>query len=329
MSGTTMSVLVALALAFGFVNGFRNAATSTATAVSTGVMRPHEAVVWIAAANFIAVVIFPMTVAGMVASGIVNPDLIDRRVVLAALVGALATCLVAWRVGIPASLAHALVGALAGAAALHAGLDALFVPGIVAIALFVLLAPALAFVAGTLLVVLVSRAAFRTAPRRVDRWFRGLQRLSTVLFGIGQGANDAQKTVGLLWLLAWLAGTAGPQRAPDWAIWWGFIALALGALVGGWYTVRAMDQKLTKLRAVGGVCADSGAALVLGAATLIGVPISSNQTLTGAIAGVGATHRTSAVRWQRVGSLAWAWLVTMPLAAAAAALALWVVRLLI
>jgi inorganic phosphate transporter, PiT family len=328
MTGSFLFLLVGLALLFGFVNGFRNAATSTATAVSTGVMRPHEAVTWIAASNFLAVFLFPMTVAATVASGIVDPALVDHRVVLAALLGALTTCGVAWRFGLPASLAHALVGALAGAAVAHGGAAALFVPGLLAVALLVVAAPLIALVIGSLLVVVVSRTAFRSAPRRVDRRFRRLQRVSTVLFGLGQGANDAQKTVGLLWLIAWLAGTAGPSGPPDWAIWWGFVALALGALVGGWYTVRAMGQKLTRLKPVGGVCADTGAALVLGAATLVGIPISSNHALTGGIAGVGATYRASSVRWGRVSSLAWALVVTLPAAAIAAALASWALRLL-
>jgi PiT family inorganic phosphate transporter len=328
MTGTLLFLLVGLTLSFGFINGFRNAATSTATAVSTGVMRPHEAVAWIAASNFLAVFLFPMTVAATVASGIVDPQQIDHSVVLASLAGALATCLLAWRLGIPASVAHALVGALAGAAATHGGASALFAPGLVAVIVLVIAAPVLAMAIASLLVVAVSRLAFRASPRRVDRRFRGLQRLSTVLFGFGQGANDAQKTVGLLWLVAWLGGTAGAAGPPPWAIWWGFVALALGALVGGWYTVRTMHMTLTRLKPVGGVCADTGAALVLGAATLAGVPISSNQALTGGVAGVGATYRASAVRWGRISGTAWAIVVTLPAAAIAAALAIWVLRLL-
>lgn len=321
MSGTLLNLLVAFALLFSFLKGFRNAASATATAVSTGVMRPHQAVAWTAVFNFSAILVFPMSVAATVGFGIAEPALVDHRVVAAALVGAVVWSLLAWRVGIPSSATHALVGGLAGAAVAHAGTGALVASGLWLVVLFVFAAPVLALLAGSLLVLLVSRLAFRAAPRRIDNGFRRLQWLSSALYGLGQGANDAQKAIGVVWLLLMLAGTATMVRPPSWVAWWSFIALAVGTLLGGWRTVRTMGQKITRLRPVGAVCADTGAAVVLLAATVAGIPVSTNHTLTGAIAGVGSAHHTSAVRWSRAGNIVWAWLLTMPAAAATAALA--------
>jgi inorganic phosphate transporter, PiT family len=329
MSGTLLGVLVALALLFGFLKGYLNAAGSTASVVSTGVMRPHQAVAWAAAFNFAALFVFPMTVAATVATGLVDAASIDHRVVAGALVGALAWILVAWRVGIPASATHALVGGLAGATAAHAGTGALVASGLLTVVVFVVAAPLLALLLGSLLVLLVSRLAFRAAPRRVDRGFRLLQRLSSALFSLGQGANDAQKAAGVVWLLLMLAHGSAPGSLPAWVAWWSYIALALGTLLGGWRTVRTMGQKIARLRPVGAVCADTGATAVLVAATLAGIPVSTHHALTGAIAGVGSAHKTSAVRWGRAAPLVWAWLLTMPAAAAAGALAWAVGRLLL
>jgi inorganic phosphate transporter, PiT family len=329
MSGTLLNLLVGFALLFSFYKGFRNAASSTATVVSTGVMRPHQAVAWTAAFNFAAIFVFPLTVAATVATGIVDPALVDPHVVFGALAGTLAWSVLAWRFSIPSSATHALVGGLAGASIAHAGTAALIAPGLLAVVLLVVLAPFAALLLGSLLVLLVSRLAFRAAPRRIDRSFRRLQRLSSAFYALGQGANDAQKSVGVIWLLLILAGTASVGAVPGWAVWWSFIAFASGTLFGGWRTVRTMGQKITRLRPVGAVCADTGAALVLLAATVAGIPVSTHQTLTGAIAGVGSAHKTSAVRWSRAANVTWAWLLTMPVSVATAALAWGIGRLLL
>lgn len=327
MSPTWYGLLVALALGYAFLNGYRNAAASTVTAVSTGVLRPHEAVAWTAAMQFAAMFVFPMTVAATLAHSVVDPRQIGLAVLWVALVVSVAGCLIAWRLGVGASLMQAFVGALVGATLAYAGPDAVIGSGLALIVVFIVLAPALAFILSGVGMVGVSRLLFRTSPRRIDRRFRSLQRLSTLAYALGAGANDAQKAVGILWLVLWIGKPTDGQDLPGWAVAWPFIAITLGTLAGGWRAVRAMELRVSRIKPVGGVCADSSAALVLAGATLAGIPIATHHTLSGAIAGAGSAERRSSVRWSRLFAMVLAWLITLPGAGLIAALTVLAMRL--
>jgi PiT family inorganic phosphate transporter len=322
-------VLVALALAFDFMNGFHDAANSIATVVSTGVLRPHQAVIWAAFFNFVAIFIFHLKVAATVGKGIVDPEAIDHYVIFGALVGAIAWNLITWYYGIPSSSSHALIGGMIGATLAKAGIEPLLAPGIVKTATFIVVAPLLGMTLGALLMIAVSWACVRGSPRRVDRWFRRLQLISSALYSIGHGSNDAQKTMGIIWLLLITAGMTTQDHLPYWVIVSCYVAIALGTLFGGWRIVKTMGQKITKLRPVGGFAAETGGAMTLFLASSFGIPVSTTHTITGAIVGIGAAQRTRAVRWGVAGNIVIAWLVTMPAAAAMAAIAYYVGRMLL
>ena len=325
----TLVVLVALALVFDFMNGFHDAANSIATVVSTGVLRPHQAVIWAAFFNFVAIFIFHLKVAATVGKGIVDPEAIDHYVIFGALMGAIVWNLITWYYGIPSSSSHALIGGMIGATLAKAGIEPLLAPGIVKTATFIVVAPLLGMTLGALLMIAVSWACVRGSPRRVDRWFRRLQLISSALYSIGHGSNDAQKTMGIIWLLLITAGITTQDHLPYWVIVSCYVAIALGTLFGGWRIVKTMGQKITKLRPVGGFAAETGGAMTLFLASSFGIPVSTTHTITGAIVGIGAAQRTRAVRWGVAGNIVIAWLVTMPAAAAMAAIAYYVGRMLL
>ena len=319
-------LLVALALAFDFMNGFHDAANSIATVVSTGVLRPTQAVVFAAFFNFIAIFIFHLSVAATVGKGIVQPGVVDTHVVFGALVGAITWNIVTWYYGIPSSSSHALIGGIVGAVIAKSGTGALLSAGVGKTVLFIFVSPALGFLLGSLMMVIVAQVFRRAAPLKIDRWFRRFQLVSAGAYSLGHGGNDAQKTIGIIWMLLIATGytAAGESSPPTWVIISCYIAIAGGTMFGGWRIVKTMGQKITKLKPVGGFCAETGGAMTLFLATALGIPVSTTHTITGAIVGVGSTQRASAVRWGVAGNIIWAWILTIPASAFVAALAYWV-----
>ena len=320
--------LVVLALVFDFMNGFHDAANSIATIVSTGVLKPYQAVAWAASFNFLALFVFDLNIAATVGKGIVEAATIDHVVIFGALVGALAWNIVTWLFGIPSSSSHALIGGLIGATLAASGPDSLIASGISKTALFILLSPALGYLLGGLLMLVTSWTFFKATPRGTDRWFRRMQLVSSALYSLGHGSNDAQKTMGIIWLLLIAAGItdAAASRPPEWVVVSCYVAIAVGTMFGGWRIVKTMGQKITKLKPVGGFCAETGGAMTLFLASGFGVPVSTTHTITGAIVGVGASQKFSAVRWGLAGTIVWAWILTIPASAAMAALAWWAGR---
>jgi PiT family inorganic phosphate transporter len=319
-------LLVALAIAFDFMNGFHDAANSIATVVSTGVLRPTTAVVFAAFFNLVAIGVFHLSVAATVGKGIVNPGVVDTHVVFGALIGAITWNVVTWYYGIPSSSSHALIGGIVGAVLAKAGAGALIGAGIWKTVLFIFISPLMGFLLGSLMMVLVSWICRRATPSRVDRWFRRLQLVSAGAYSLGHGGNDAQKTIGIIWMLLIATGytAAGAQSPPTWVIVSCYAAIAMGTMFGGWRIVKTMGQKITKLKPVGGFCAETGGAITLFLATALGIPVSTTHTITGAIVGVGSTQRASAVRWGVAGNIIWAWIFTIPASAFVAAIAYWV-----
>ncbi len=316
----TVAVLVVLAVLFDFMNGFHDAANSIATVVSTGVLKPQQAVLFAAFFNVVAIAVFQLKVAATVGKGIVEPGIVDQHVVFGALIGAIVWNVITWWYGIPSSSSHALIGGIVGAVTAKAGLSALVGTGVWKTVAFIFVSPALGFLFGSLLMVIVAWLFRRTTPLRVDRWFRRLQLVSAGLYSLGHGGNDAQKTIGIIWMLLIASGyaAAGDKMPPSWVIWVCYIAIGLGTMFGGWRIVKTMGQKITKLKPVGGFCAETGGAMTLFIATALGVPVSTTHTITGAIVGVGATRSMSAVRWGVAGNIVWAWIFTIPASAAVA-----------
>lgn len=318
-------ILIALALLFDFMNGFHDAANAIATVVSTRVLKPHTAVAMAAVCNFIAVLIFPLTVAATVGKDTIDPLVVDQYVVFGALIGAVFWNFVTWYFGIPSSSSHALIGGLVGAAVAKAGTGALIAAGLIKIIVFIVLSPLLGFVFGSIMMILVSWAFVGSTPRRVDKWFRRMQLISASMYSLGHGGNDAQKTIGIIWMLLIAAGQVKfNERVPMWVIVSCYTAISLGTLFGGWRIVKTMGQKITKLKPVGGFCAETGGAITLFIATAMGVPVSTTHTITGAIVGVGASQKMSAVRWGVAGNIVWAWILTIPASAFVAAIAWWI-----
>ncbi len=318
-------LLVALALAFDFMNGFHDAANSIATVVSTGVLRPTQAVVFAAFFNFVAIFVFHLSVAATVGKGIVEAQVVDTHIVFGALVGAIAWNVITWYYGIPSSSSHALIGGIVGAVIAKAGASALITSGILKTVIFIFVSPTLGFIFGSLLMVLVGHMFRKSRPSKVDRWFRRLQLVSAGAYSLGHGGNDAQKTIGIIWLLLIATGyvAAGEKSPPTWVIVSCYVAIALGTMFGGWRIVKTMGQKITKLKPVGGFCAETGGAITLFLATSLGIPVSTTHTITGAIVGVGSTQRASAVRWGVAGNIVWAWIFTIPASAFMAAIGYW------
>src|SRR3954468_3984323 len=310
-------LLIAVALVFDFMNGFHDAANSIATVVSTGVLKPAQAVLFAAFFNVVAIGIFHLSVAATVGKGIVQPGVVDTHVVFGALVGATTWNLVTWYYGIPSSSSHALIGGIVGAVIAKAGAGALIAGGIWKTVTFIFISPVLGFLLGALLMVLVANVFRHASPLKVDNLFRRMQLVSAGLYSLGHGGNDAQKTIGIIWMLLIASGYASATSTmpPTWVIWSCYIAIGLGTMFGGWRIVKTMGQKITKLKPVGGFCAETGGAITLFLATALGVPVSTTHTITGAIVGVGSARRASAVRWGVAGNIVWAWIFTIPASA--------------
>jgi inorganic phosphate transporter, PiT family len=320
----TIVMLVIVALAFDFMNGFHDAANSIATVVSTGVLKPYQAVIWAAFFNFVAIAIFELKVAATVGKGIVDPAFVDNHVIFGALIGAISWNVITWYVGLPSSSSHALIGGMIGSTVAKAGTGPLLAPGIIKTSAFIVVAPVLGMLlSGTIMVALSWLLRTRT-QRQTDRWFRRLQYVSSALYSIGHGGNDAQKTMGIIWLLLMSAGLATPQHLPNWVVVACFIAIAIGTLFGGWRIVKTMGQRITKLRPVGGFSAETGGAISLFLATAFGIPVSTTHTITGCIIGVGSAQRARAVRWGVAGNIIAAWVLTIPASALIAACAWWI-----
>jgi PiT family inorganic phosphate transporter len=321
---TQLVLLVALALAFDFMNGFHDAANSIATVVSTGVLKPYQAVAWAAVFNFLAIAIFEMKVAATVGKGIVEPDIVDNRVIFGALIGAISWNVITWYYGIPSSSSHALIGGMIGSVLSKTGTSGLLLPGILKTGAFIVASPLIGFTWSALLITGVSWLFFRKSPNRVDRLFRRLQLVSSALYSLGHGSNDAQKTMGIIWLLLIASGHATRDHLPFWVINACYFAIACGTLFGGWRIVKTMGQRITKIRPVGGFSAETGGAMALFLASGFGIPVSTTHTITGSIIGVGSAQRGfSAVRWGVAGNIVMAWIVTIPASASIAAAGWW------
>jgi PiT family inorganic phosphate transporter len=317
--------LIVVALAFDFMNGFHDAANSIATVVSTRVLKPYQAVLAAAAFNFVAVFVFHLSVATTIGKGIIDQGVVDHLLVLGALTGAISWNILTWWYGIPSSSSHALIGGLVGAAVAKAGSWALIPAGILKTVAFIFISPIVGLLFGATLMVIVSWLFVRSTPSRVDRWFRRLQLVSSSLYSLGHGGNDAQKTIGIIWMLLIGAGYLGTKDpVPIWVVVACYVTIALGTAFGGWRIVKTMGQRITKLRPVGGFCAETGGAMMLFLATGFGIPVSTTHTITGAIVGVGAAQNVSAVRWGIAGNIVWAWVLTIPCSAFIAGLAWWI-----
>jgi PiT family inorganic phosphate transporter len=326
MPGTVI-LLVALALFFDFVNGFHDSANSIATVVSTRVLSPRAAVIWAAFFNFVAFLIFPLHIANTIGKGIIDPNIVDSRVIAATLVGASLWDLLTWYWGLPTSSSHALIGGFVGAALVKVGTSALVWSGIIRTVVFMVVAPVLGLVLGLLLGVAVAWACRRASPLRVDFLFRKGQLLSAALYSLGHGGNDAQKTMGIIAILLFSAGLLGKTfYIPTWVVLSCQAAMGLGTLFGGWRIVKTMGQRVAKLRPVDGFCAETGGALTLYLASALGAPVSTTHTITGAIMGVGSLKRLSAVRWGVGGDILAAWLLTIPASALVSSLCYWLLR---
>ena len=321
--------LIAVALAFDFLNGLHDAANSIATIVSTRVLRPHYAVLWAAFFNFIAFLVFGLHVAQTIGTGIIEPSIVDHQVIFAALVGAIVWNLVTWALGIPSSSSHALIGGLVGGGMAKAGISAAVWSGLSKTVAAIVLSPLVGFLLAMILVAIVSWLSVHSTPFAVDSAFRILQFVSASLYSLGHGGNDAQKTMGIIAVLLFSQGHLGAEfSVPFWVVLSCQASMALGTLMGGWRIVRTMGLRITKLTPMQGFCAETGGAVTLFMATVLGVPVSTTHTITGAIVGVGAARRASAVRWNIAGTIVYAWVITIPASAIIAAATYWAVSLL-
>jgi PiT family inorganic phosphate transporter len=322
--------LVAIALIFDFINGFHDAANSIATVVSTGVLKPQHAVLWAAFFNVIAIFIFHLKVATTIGKGTIDPAIVDHTVIFGALIGAIVWNLITWYYGIPSSSSHALIGGLVGAAMIKSGTDVLIWSGIGKAVLFIFISPLLGLILGSLLMIGVAWIFNHSTPLRVDKLFRRLQLFSAALYSIGHGGNDAQKTIGIIWMLLIASGISHTgDDVPMWVIVSCYLAMGLGTMMGGWRIVKTMGQKITRLRPVGGFCAETGGAITLFLASALGIPVSTTHTITGAIAGVGSVYGIRKVRWGVASGIVWAWILTIPASALIAALAWCIGRLIL
>jgi PiT family inorganic phosphate transporter len=320
--------LIGVALFFDFLNGLHDAANSIATIVSTRVLRPQYAVFWAAFFNFIAFLFFGLHVAETIGRGIVNADIVTPQVIFAALVGAISWNIITWHYGIPSSSSHALIGGLVGGAVASAGSVAIVWAGLLKTVAAIVLSPLTGFILALVLVFIVSWAFVKQTPFAVDRTFRVMQFISASLYSLGHGGNDAQKTMGIIAVLLYSQGMLGGEfYVPFWVVITCQAMLALGTLFGGWRIVHTMGSKITRLNPMQGFCAETGGAITLFGATWLGIPVSTTHTITGAIVGVGAARRVSAVRWGVAGSIVIAWVVTMPACALISALVFWLTRL--
>jgi PiT family inorganic phosphate transporter len=317
--------LIALALLFDFMNGFHDAANAISTIVSTGVLKPQQAVALAAFFNVVAIFVFKLHVATTIGKGIIDPAIVDHYVIFGALVGAIAWNVITWYYGIPSSSSHALIGGLVGAGVAKAGVSSLMSWGLFKVIIFIVIAPMMAFFLGSLMVLVVSWLFVRSSPHNVDRWFRRIQLFTCSLYSLGHGGNDAQKTMGIIWMLLIASGySTASDDLPMWVVLSCYAAIGLGTYFGGWRIVKTMGQRITKIKPVGAVCAESGGALTLFVASALGVPVSTTHTITGAIVGMGSAKRFSAVRWGVAGNIVWAWILTIPASAFLAAITWWI-----
>jgi inorganic phosphate transporter, PiT family len=327
---TLVLFIVLVALVFDFINGFHDAANSIATVVSTRVLTPLQAVVWAAFFNFVAAFGFGVSVATTVGKGVVEPSVVDAWVILAGLVGAIAWDLITWYWGLPTSSSHALIGGFSGAAVVKAGFGALVADGLIKIGIFMIVAPLVGFAVGLVLMLITLNVFQRATPGRVDQIFRRGQLLSAAAYSLGHGTNDAQKTMGIIAVLLFSTGHLGKEfYVPFWVVLAAHAALGLGTMAGGWRIIKTMGMRITKLRPVGGFCAETAGAITLIGTAIAGIPVSTTQTISGSIMGVGALQRLSAVRWGVAGRILWAWILTIPASGLIAAATWMLLRLLV
>ena len=313
--------IVLIALAFDFINGFHDAANSVATIVSTRVLTPRMAVIWAAFFNFIAFIVFDLHVAKTIGKGIISPSIVDDAVLISALSGAIVWNLITWWYGLPSSSSHALMGGLIGAGVAKGGFKVVGVPAVTKTAIFIVVSPVIGMLLAATMMVLLAWLLRRRTPGRVDRWFRRLQLVSAALFSLGHGSNDAQKTMGIIYVLLISKGYLTMNAAiPMWVVIICQLAMGLGTLSGGWRIVKTMGMKLTKLKPFGGFCAESGAAIMLFLAGHFGIPVSTTHTITGGIVGVGWVNNPASVRWGVALRIVWAWVFTIQSAAIIAAI---------
>jgi inorganic phosphate transporter, PiT family len=324
----SLVLIVLVALVFDFLNGFHDAANSIATVVSTRVLSPRQAVAWAAFFNFVAAFVLGTHVAKTIGQGMIDLSVVTHEVVLSGLIGAIAWNLITWYYGLPVSSSHALIGGYAGAAVAKAGFGAIIATGWSKTLAFIILSPLLGVLLGFGLTASANWIFRHWSPFRLDRLFRRLQLLSAAFYSLGHGGNDAQKTMGIITGALLATGRLSEFRVPLWVILASYAAIALGTMFGGWRIVKTMGTGITKLQPFGGFCAETAGALTILGATAGGIPVSTTHTITGAIVGVGATRRVSAVKWGVAGRIVWAWVLTIPLAAAMAALTFLAVSLL-
>jgi PiT family inorganic phosphate transporter len=318
--------IIVVALVFDFLNGFHDAANSIATVVSTRVLSPSAAVVWAAFFNFVAAFTFGTAVAKTMGTGMIDLKYVNLYVILAGLLGAIFWNLITWYFGLPVSSSHALIGGYAGAAVARGGLGVIILSGWTKTLIFIVLSPAIGLLLGGVFMISVYWIFRNWAPQRLDRYFRRLQLLSAALYSFGHGTNDAQKTMGIISGVLFTAGILDHFYIPFWVVLSAHAAIALGTLAGGWRIVKTMGMKITKLKPVGGFCAETAAAICLLGSATAGIPVSTTHTISGAIMGVGSVNRLSAVRWGLAGRIVWAWILTIPISGAVAALAFWILH---
>ncbi len=310
---STLIFIIFIALIFDFINGFHDSANSIATVVSTRVLSPRNAVLWAAFFNFVAAFMFEVKVATTIGKGVIRPDVVTPEVILAGLLAAIFWNLLTWYYGLPSSSSHTLIGGFAGAAIVKGGVGAIILSGFLKIAAFIFISPILGFFFGFVLMVIVLNIFHRSSPARVDKLFRKGQLFSAALYSLGHGTNDAQKTMGIIYILLIASGRLSSHATiPIWIILACHAAMGFGTLFGGWRIVKTMGQKMVKLRPVGGFCAETGGAIMLLGTALFGIPVSTTHTITGSIMGVGATHRLSSVKWGVATQIVWAWIFTIP-----------------
>ena len=313
---TFLYVIIALVLVFDFINGFHDSANSIATVVSTKVLSPFSAVALAASFNFIAFLVFPLSVAKTIGKGVIDAEIVTLNLIAAAVTAAIVWNLITWWLGLPSSSSHTLVGGLVGAAIAGSGFDAVVFSGVLKIGVFIIIAPVLGMVMSYIISVIVLHLVKKHSPFGIDKHFRRLQLLSASAFSLGHGGNDAQKSMGIIWVALFAVGKVPKDSDPAlWIVLSCHAAIALGTLFGGWRIVKTMGQKITKLKPFEGFCAETSGALTLFMATSLGIPVSTTHTITGAIIGVGATKRASAVKWGVTTKIFWAWILTIPVSA--------------
>jgi inorganic phosphate transporter, PiT family len=309
-------VIIAMTLIFDFINGFHDSANSIATVVSTKVLAPFTAVLLAAAFNFIAYLVFALKVATTMGKGVVNPDVINLTVIAGALFAAITWNLLTWWWGLPSSSSHTLVGGLVGSAIAKAGISSVIFSGVLKIVIFIVVAPFLGMIIAFIISAIVINLSARATPGKVDKYFRRLQLLSAAAFSLGHGGNDAQKSVGIIWVAMIVTGhVSKTDSVPEWIVLACYASIALGTMFGGWRIVKTMGQRITKLKPFEGFCAETAGALTLIGATELGIPVSTTHTITGSIIGVGARKGASAVKWGVTAKIFWAWILTIPVSA--------------